>query len=293
MRPAIEKIGTIDLDMVETTPFVFRGSLYRFEYVRLDYWDNETGDSYFRLVEHDTRRSGEPFAQGYHLGNIFVDEEIIYVTATDKWDGQRVDIFASTDMGNWTSWNALDLPGYGLFNTSLCRDEDGYILMIEVGKPPEVAGVRFTARFAISKDMKTWELTPPECNYSKDRYTAPHSLRYHNGYYYNFYLEALKTRYDQYVVRSKDLIHWETSGFNPVLSASDEDRRIAIPTIKDAFRERIQGATNINNSDMDFCEYSGGLIINYSWGNQQGIEHLAEAQFDGSLGDFLTGWFPT
>ena len=39
-------------------------------------------------------------------------------------------------------------------------------------------------------------------------------------------------------------------------------------------RERIRGATNLNNSDIDFCEYQGRLVITYSWGNQQGIEHL-------------------
>jgi hypothetical protein len=30
----------------------------------------------------------------------------------------------------------------------------------------------------------------------------------------------------------------------------------------------------------------------YSWGNQQGVEHLAEAVYDGSLKQFLHGWFP-
>jgi hypothetical protein len=58
-------------------------------------------------------------------------------------------------------------------------------------------------------------------------------------------------------------------------------------------RERIQSATNLNNSDIDFCEYQGRLVITYSWGNQQGIEHLAEAIFEGSLSEFLTGWFPS
>jgi len=34
------------------------------------------------------------------------------------------------------------------------------------------------------------------------------------------------------------------------------------------------------------------LVINYSWGNQQGVEHLAEAVYDGSEKQFLCGWFP-
>ena len=33
-KPVIEKLGTIDCDMVETTPIVFNGRLYRMEWVR-------------------------------------------------------------------------------------------------------------------------------------------------------------------------------------------------------------------------------------------------------------------
>ncbi len=31
---------------------------------------------------------------------------------------------------------------------------------------------------------------PPECNYAKDRYSAPHCLRWLDGWFYNFYLEG-------------------------------------------------------------------------------------------------------
>lgn len=293
MKPQIIKLGTIDVDLVETTPVVFAGTLYRFEYVRANYWANQTGDSYFRFVEHDSGRPGKPFACGYHLGNVMAVDDTMFVTGTNIWDGERVDMFASRDLQHWDSWNALNLPGYGLFNTSLCRAGEQYVLMFEVGKPPEVAGVRFTARFATSRDMRRWELTRSECTYSKDRYTAPHCLRYMDGYYYNFYLEALPGGYEQYVVRSRDLVCWESSPLNPVLKASDEDRKIANGKLTTNQRDRIRTAMNINNSDIDFCEYRGRLVINYSWGNQQGIEYLAEAAFDGTLSEFLTGWFPS
>ena len=292
MKSHITKLGTIDCDLVETTPVVFKGRLYRFEYVRSGYSNNKTGDSYFRFIEHESGDAGKSFAQGYHLGNAMADGDTLFVAGTNIWDGERVDIFTSQDMERWDSWNALDLPGYGLFNTSLCQVDDGYILMFEVGKPPEIAGMRFTARFATSPDMKHWDLTPPECTYSKDRYTAPHCLRYHKGYYYNFYLEAVNQGYEQYVVRSKDLVRWEASPLNPVLRASDEDRQVANPNLTPDQRERIRTATNINNSDIGLCEYQGQVVINYSWGNQQGIEHLAEARFEDTLAEFLTGWFP-
>ena len=51
-------------------------------------------------------------------------------------------------------------------------------------------------------------------------------------------------------------------------------------------------AVNINNSDIDLCEFQGKTVIYYSWGNQQGIEHLAEAVYDGPLADFLRSFFP-
>jgi len=293
MKPAIRKLGTIDCDLVETTPIVFRGRLYRFEYVRIGYSGNKTGDSYFRFVDHATGDVSAPFAQGYHLGNVFVEGDVLYVTGTNIWDGERVDLFVSGDMEQWETRNALNLPGWGIFNTSMCRAEDRYVLMFEVGKPPEVAGVRFTARFAVSTDMETWELTPPECTYSKERYTAPHCLRYLEGHYYDFYLEANPGPwYDQRVVRSRDLVTWEPSPLNPVLEASDEDRIIANPRLTDEERARIATAVNLNNSDIDFCEHEGRVIINYSWGNQQGVEHLAEAIYEGTLREFLLGWYP-
>lgn len=288
----IEKLGTIDIDLVETTPVVFKDKVYRFEYVRKNYWDNNTGDSYFRFIDHETGISTPAFARGYHLGSAAVDGDRVIVTAVNIWDGEKIDVFVSHDLENWDAWNALTLPGYGMFNTSLCRAEDDYVLMFEVGKPPEVAGHRFTARFATSKDLKEWTLTAPECTYDKGRYTAPHCLRYHDGYYYNFFLEATGGGYEQYVVRSKELIHWEPSPCNPVLRASEADKQIANPSLSPAQRDRIREAKNINNSDFDYCEYKGELIINYSWGNQQGVEHLAEARYAGTESAFLKALFP-
>ncbi|HNS19534.1 MAG TPA: hypothetical protein PKH24_03500 [Sedimentisphaerales bacterium] len=42
----------------------------------------------------------------------------------------------------------------------------------------------------------------------------------------------------------------------------------------DEQRQRIAKAKNINNSDIDFCQYEGRLVINYSWGNQQSRERI-------------------
>ncbi|MEQ6118421.1 hypothetical protein [Reichenbachiella sp. MALMAid0571] len=290
-RPLIIRSGTIDVDLVETTPVVFKNKVYRYEYVRKGYWGNNTGDSYFRFVDTETGKPTPSFAKGFHLGSAFVHNEIVYVTGVDIWDGEQIHFFASKDLVDWDHWLALELPGFGIFNTSMTRDEEGFVLMFEIGKPDERSGERFTANFAKSKDLKKWEVLSPDHNYAKDRYTAPHCLRYLDGYYYNFYLEA-HDGYEMRVVRSKDLIQWEASPLNPVLKASDEDKRIANPNLSEKLLEEVSNAININNSDIDFCEFNGKLVINYSWGNQRGEEFLAEGYYEGTLQQFLLGWFP-
>lgn len=105
----------------------------------------------------------------------------------------------------------MDLPGFSICNTSLTRAGDRYALMFEISKPEEQTGVPFTARFAFSDDLHTWDVTPPECNYEKDRYTAPHCLRWLDGWFYDFYLEWFESEYETRVVRSRDLVHWDPS----------------------------------------------------------------------------------
>ena len=293
-RPVIVKKGTIGLDIVETSPVVFRGTLYRFEYIRKREKNNKTGDSYFRFVDHETGESTPAFAHGYHLGSAFVDDDKVYVTGTNKWGGDVIDVFVSDDLENWQRYNALTLPGYKIYNTSICKAEDEYVLMFEIGAPKEVAGVAFTGLFAKSKDMKDWEVT--EHVFFKEKYIAPHCLRYLDGYFYNFYVEYIRIgnerHYETYVMRSKDLDGWESSPLNPVLRESKEDKQLLNPNFTAEQIEHIAASRNVNNSDFDFCEYEGKLIINYSWGDQVGTEFLAEAVYEGSLRDFLLGWFP-
>ncbi|MEN6604505.1 MAG: hypothetical protein ABFD86_19010 [Bryobacteraceae bacterium] len=290
-RPRIRKLGTIDLDLVETTPIVWKNRLYRCEWVRAGYWANPEHKDYFRFVERATGRATPAFAHGHQFASAFVEGGTVYVTGVEKGGQPMLRMFASRDLLKWDSWTVFNMPGWGIFNTSICKARDHYVLMFEIDKPKEQAGRPFTARFATSKDLRTWELTPPECVYAKDRYTAPHCLRYLDGWYYDFYLEAHEG-YEMRVVRSQDLIHWTPSPLNPVLKASDEDRKIANPKLTAGQRRRIATAENCNNSDIDFCEFQGRLWINYSWGNQRGVEHLAEAVYEGSEASFLKGWFP-
>ena len=88
------------------------------------------------------------------------------------------------------------------------------------------------------------------------------------------------------------MIRWESSPLNPVLVASEQDRAIANPKLTGDQRRKVAGAVDLNNSDVDFCEFRGRTVITYSWGNQQGTEFLAEAVYNGTLASFLRGFFP-
>src|SRR6266436_6309000 len=162
--PLIRKLGTIDLDLVETTPVVFKGRLYRFEWVREGYWNNQRKTNYFRFVDHETGEVTPPFADGHEFGSALVNGKTMYVTGTQGRGG--VNVFASRDLTNWESWPAIPPGRYGIFNTSVCQASNEFVMMFEIDKPVEEAGAAFTARFAKSKDFHTWSLTPAECNYA-------------------------------------------------------------------------------------------------------------------------------
>jgi len=217
----------------------------------------------------------------------------MWAFGVDHWDGTKVVAFRSNDLGRWEVHPALDLPGWGLFNTSVCKAGDRYVMAIEVGKPPEVVGVPFTARFAESRDLRRWALLPEDRVFTKERYSACPSIRFLDGRFYMTYLEARPgPSYETHLVRSRDLIRWESSPLNPVLAASDGDKAIANPALTDEQREKVAGAVDRNNSDVDFCEFRGRTVIAYGWGNQQGTEFLAEVVYDGTLESFLEGFFP-
>ncbi len=293
-RPLVKKLGTIDCDMVETTPIVFKGRLYRFEYVRDRYYKpNKTGKSYFRFIDVETGEPTPAFAAGYHLGSAHVEGETVYVFGVDKWGGSTMQMWWSTDLKTWKTKTALHQPGYAMYNNSVCGGPDGYVLAIELGAPPDVVGKPFTTRFARSKDLLDWAWTPPECVHTKERYSACPAIRWLEGHYYMIYLESRpKGTYAPWIARSRDLVRWELSKLNPVLQHGPEDKMIGNPKLTPEQRDHIAGAKNINNCDVDLCEFGGKTIITYCWGNQQGTEFLAHAVYEGPVCDFLLGFFP-
>ncbi len=293
-QPVIQKLGTLECDMVEAAPVVFHGKLYRFEYVRADYKYNAMGRTYFRFTDPDSREIVSPaFGLDHHLGSAFVDGDTVYVFGVPKWGADRIRSWSSKDLKNWKALPSFVLDGWSIFNTNVCKGPDGYIMAIEIDKPVDQAGAAFTTRFARSKDLVTWTITEPDCVYTKERYDACPTIRFYDGQYYMIYLASYPGKWEPEIVRSRDLKTWELSRFVPIMHHSDEDRKIANQNLNAAERKRIATAENANNSDLDFTEFNGKTVIYYSWGNQHGVEHLAEAVYEGSEKDFLMGFFPS
>jgi len=285
----IRKLGTVQYHLVEVSPFVYRGKLLIFESVRPRTPDNtHGGEHYLRIRElHDgTRdvRSPEEFAagrvlaefgEGFTFGVPFVWEEEIFVYASPAVKGTEPDdihLFRSDDMKTWHHSVAVAGEHEQLFNSSVCRAGDRFVMAYETNDPAYPA---FTIKFAESDDLIHWSKIPVDrAIYGTDRYTACPTIRFMDGMFYMFYLErpTEEWRFETYLTRSRDLLNWEQSPLNPILApAPDED---------------------INNSDIDFTEFNGRMVIYYSWGNQRGEERLAHATFDGGLRDWLWACFP-
>jgi hypothetical protein len=291
--PKIEKLGTLECDLVEASPIVYRDRLYRYEYVREAYKYNTTGDSYFRFVGLESGVASADFGRGYHLGSAHVEGETVYAYGVSTWGASEIVVFKSNDLVTWASQTAVATPGWGLYNNHVCKAGDRYVMAIEVGEPPEVVGARFTMRFAESKNLLDWKLLPEDCVYTKEKYSACPDLHWFDGTFYMIYLEAYPgPSYNPHILRSKDLIEWESSPYNPIMTFSEEDKKIGNLKLTEEERNHIREAKNINNSDVEVCEFEGKTILYYSWGNQQGTEFLAHARYDGPVKEFLSGFYP-
>jgi hypothetical protein len=279
--PVIVKKGTIDLDLCETTPFVLKDKLYRLEWHR--------NAKRLRIMDPAAQTEVSHFGDKHRFPCAFVEGDTVYVIGTteDKeWCGTTLTLFTSKDLTNWNEQVAYQNTGFRMCNTSICKADGRYVMSVELA----VGG--FMGRFLESKDLMQWTLIPAECHVAGAG--SPHLLRWHEGWFYMFSTVGGHPRgYVLLLKRSRDLKKWEPSPFNPVMMAEPEDKLIANPKLTGAQLEKIAKARDYDNSDVDFCEYNGKLVINYCWGNQVGTEFIAEAEYAGTVAQFLEGWFPS
>jgi len=301
----IIKKGTLDIGMVETTPVVWKDRLYRFEWVRNNewgggYWNNQTNHGYFRFTDMETEEVTPSFGVDYSFGSAYIEYALEGDTAyvygiQGKGGGNRLDVFWSQDLISWETKKVFEFPeSWSLFNSSVCKGKDGYVMALEIGSPKEICGAPFTIVFAESKNLKDWTLMPVEDHiYTKERYSACPVIRFVEGWYYIIYLESIPGyRWVPYIVRTENFVNYEMGIKNPVMVFNDQDKTVQRPEKFSAVQlEYIKNAVDSNNSDIDICEYRGKTVILYSWGNQLGKEFLAEAEYNGSMDEFLKSFF--
>jgi alpha-L-fucosidase len=299
-KRAVKK-GLLDIGIVETTPIVWKGRLLRCEWIRNlklnDVVKTDGEHGYHRFTDMETEAHTPPFALNHSFGSAHVEGDTAYVYAVDgeEWKNHKIDVFYSKDLENWERRTAIDFPDtYTIFNTSVCKGPDGYVMAIEIGAPKEVAGNPFTIIFARSENLLDWTLMPTDkCVYTRSRYSACPTIRFCDGFYYIIYLEGLPLhRWLPYIVRTGDFKNFEPGLINPIMCFDDEDKTVLRPEkFTAAELDFIKNAVNCNNSDVDICEFEGKTVILYSWGNQFGKEFLAYAEYAGSMEEYLKSFY--
>ena len=288
------KKGTIATGIVETTPFVWKDKLYYFEWHR-EYTDTTIKGCY-RITDFESGRVACDFAENHSFGAVYVENDVVYaIGVRGNFGDCTLDLFISNDLVNWEQKTVFSDESFKIYNTSICKGANEYIMAVEIDKPVEIAGNNpYTIIFFKSADLINWTLLDTEKHiYVKDRYAACPAIRYADGYYYMIYLETFAL-YNcvPCIARSKDLSDWYLAPLNPIMFYDDYDRLIPYPErLSDDEKTIINNSLNTNNSDVDLCEYKDKTYIMYSWGNQLGGEFLAYAEYDGSMEEFLKSFF--
>lgn len=271
-NPRLIRSGFVSRDYMEMTPVVFRERLLLLGSAQAGARANPFPDRCLWIEDVATRQVVATFAEGYGLGSAFVHDDTFYAFAipNDSRGAQRIDCFSSKNLRQWERRTALRaLPGEELFNESVCRAGDRFIMAFEsrdAHYPP------FTIYFAESGDLRTWTRLPGHV-YGTDRYTACPTIRYLDGMFRMLYLEQFSPRwwFETYLTRSRDLIRWEQSPKNPVLEPEDVE--------------------DVNASDLDLVEFQGKVRAYYMYGDQRGRFGTTWAEFDGRLNDFYEHYF--
>jgi hypothetical protein len=274
-RKLVKLPETLGKNVMESTPLWYRGQLIMFHSHRVDVPKPDLSRMYLFLADPATGKELARFGERHSLGSALVDGETVHVFAAyhsdDDWF-HDIYHFWSDDLKIWQREPAIAREGgEHLLNSSVCRDEQGFLMAYETDKP-----VGFCFKFARSKDLRRWEKIRGLVFTGQNReYSACPVIRYFQPYYYVIYLHAAISGHNGWVsflARSKDLATWELSPKNPLLEAGEGEGR--------------------NNSDVDLIEIGGKTYVYYCTGDQQTWGDLKRAMYPGPMAEFFAGYFP-
>ncbi|MEN6575107.1 MAG: hypothetical protein ABFD90_02100 [Phycisphaerales bacterium] len=278
-RPVLTKLPLAIAKAMENTPVIWNGRPLHI-LNRRDDTKNGTDDyvksMYLYAVDMDTGEEVARFAEGHSFANAYVNGPDLHVFASEGTNRdwfQSLYHFTTRDLKTWTREPAIEKEGdEHLFNASVCRDEQGFVMAYESNKP-----VSFCFKFARSADLSKWEKIPGLIFTGVNHeYSACPALRYFSPYYYVIYLHNFipgHKGYTPFLARSKDLADWELSPFNPILEAGPGE--------------------GINNSDVDLFEWEGKTYLTYATGDQATWGAVRIALYDGPMQEFFASHFPS
>jgi len=293
--PKIKKLGAISPNG-EMTPFVWQGKLMRLELVDPMNGLRNDIERYAGIRDCETGKIISTFANDSYFHSAYIEGDTAYVLGVDMSDRGTIRIYESKDLRTWSNRVLLTNPGWVYYNTGLTKGPDGYVLLMEASDPKEYVGdYPFTHFFATSPDLITWTFMDYDLGFSKERYMGGPWLKYSEGYYYMFACTELPCRrYTNYLYRTKDFTQWEVGYYNPILMPDEDDRIISPNAYEDLtqeLREQIKTGFLSSNSDPDMCDWNGKMYLNYLVGNQLGFYYMAEAEYDGTVAEFLKANF--
>lgn len=291
--PELRKLGVVGKN-TESTPFVWNGVDMRMESCYKE------GPTHAVIRERESGKILSTVGENEFFYSFYMENGTAYVLGTKVEEPIKntIMIYESRDLVNWKGRKLLDNPGWNYFNTSLTKGPEGYVLLIEANQPFEYSGpgpYDFTLFFATSKDMVHWEHMDPNLGFSKERYMGGPWFHYSNGWYYLISVTKLPLkRYTNCIYRTKDFHDWEAGIYNPIMMPSNMDRVISplAHGLSEEDMQKIATHFNINNSDIDMCDWKDGkTLMVYNTGNQLGEGYLAEAVYDGTMDQYLAACF--
>lgn len=264
--------------LMENTPVIFQSRLLLVANCRPGEMYAKGENAFLFIDDLTTGQEITRFGQGHSFVSALVDGNELNVFALEFTDFGKVmnstgiDRLVTSDLKTWKTEKVILPEGSEhLFNSSVCRDEKGFLMAYESDKP-----VPFCFKFARSTDLSKWKKIPGLVfTGEKKEYSACPVIRWVAPYYYVIYLHAPVEGHNgwiSYMARSIDLETWELSPFNPILEAGPGEGK--------------------NNSDVDILEYEGKTYLYYATGDQETWGTVRVALFDGTEKEFFESHFP-
>lgn len=290
-NPALVKLPFSFPTGMENTPVVFQDRPLLVDNHRPGGFKAKGEDAYLFITDLTTGQEVARFGKSHSFVSAFVNGAELNVFATEFTDfgdvinTKRINRFSTTDLKAWKQELALAREGAEqFFNTSVCRDDQGYVMAYESDIP-----VKWCFRFARSKDLSRWERIPglEFADVQGQSACANPTIRYVRPYYYMIYgihrdklpripyhYSLSTTKYATFIARSKDLAVWELSSTPaPMLDPSPGE--------------------GINNTDADLFEHGGNTYLFYATGDQATWGTIRVAMYAGPMPAMFEAYFST